>query len=118
LKRLYRHCSSSRIKNIPNEQQHWFFIDEIQEIPEAFNMLRYFLEQFPEIAVIAAGSLLETIFDARLSFPVGRVELLIVRSVSFPEFLGAIGENAALNQLQQVPLRSFTHEKLLRLFHT
>ncbi|NBP68845.1 MAG: AAA family ATPase, partial [Cytophagia bacterium] len=32
------------------------FIDEIQAAPEAINMLRYFYEQEPEIAVIAAGS--------------------------------------------------------------
>src|SRR3972149_3624243 len=44
------------------------FIDEIQEVPEAFNILRFFYEQMPEIPVIAAGSLLETIFDNKLSF--------------------------------------------------
>jgi len=94
------------------------FIDEIQEVPEAFNILRYFYEQAPEIHVIAAGSLLETIFDQKLSFPVGRVEFLVVRPASFPEFLGALSETTALEQLQQVPLNSFAHEKLLQLFHT
>ena len=33
------------------------FIDEIQEVPEAFNILRFFYEQMPEIPVIAAGNL-------------------------------------------------------------
>ena len=94
------------------------FIDEIQEVPEALNVLRYFYEQTPELYVIAAGSLLETLFDQNISFPVGRVEYLVVRPVSFPEFLEAMDEKIALQQLQKVPLQSFAHDKLLRLFHT
>lgn len=94
------------------------FIDEIQEVPEAFNILRFFYEQMPEIPVISAGSLLETIFDNKLSFPVGRVEFLVVRPVSFIEFLEAIGELPALEQINHIPLKSFAHEKLLILFHT
>ncbi|MHA4811671.1 ATP-binding protein [Flavitalea flava] len=94
------------------------FIDEIQEVPEAFNMLRYFYEEYPAIRVIAAGSLLETIFNRGLSFPVGRVEFMVIRPVSFPEFLGALGESAALEQLSQIPVNDFAHEKLLGLFHT
>src|SRR5690606_31411117 len=70
-----------------------------------------------ELRVIAAGSLLETIFNRGLSFPVGRVEFLVIRPVSFPEFLGALGESLALEQLQQVPLKEFAHSKLLNLFH-
>lgn len=94
------------------------FIDEIQEVPQAFGLLRFFYEQMPEIPVIAAGSLLETIFDNKLSFPVGRVEFLVVRPVSFIEFLEAIGQRSALEQLTHVPLKPFAHEKLLKLFHT
>lgn len=94
------------------------FIDEIQEVPEALNTLRYFYEQMPEIAVVAAGSLLETIFNNKISFPVGRVDYLVVRPVSFVEFLNALGEIAALEQMSQVPLQSFAHDKLLKLFHT
>lgn len=94
------------------------FIDEIQEVPEAFNILRFFYEQMPEIPVIAAGSLLETIFNTKLSFPVGRVEFLVVRPVSFIEFLEATGETSALEQVNHIPLKGFAHEKLLSLFHT
>lgn len=94
------------------------FIDEIQEVPEAFNILRFFYEQLPEMPVIAAGSLLETIFNGKLSFPVGRVEFLVVRPVSFIEFLEAAGESEALKQMNQIPLKSYAHEKLLSLFHT
>ncbi len=43
---------------------------------------------------------------------------MVIRPVSFPEFLGAIGENLALEQLIQIPIKSFAHDKLLNLFHT
>jgi len=93
------------------------FIDEIQEGPEALNILRYFHEQEPDIKVIAAGSMLETVFDKKIHFPVGRVEFKVLRPVSFPEFLEAMGEKAALEQLLTLPCRNFAHEKLLKLYH-
>jgi predicted AAA+ superfamily ATPase len=105
-------------KKYSKRKQTLIFIDEIQEVPGAFNILRFFYEQMPEIPVIAAGSLLETIFDNKLSFPVGRVEFLVVRPVSFLEFLEAAGEVQAAEQIKHVPLNSFAHEKLLSLFHT
>jgi predicted AAA+ superfamily ATPase len=62
--------------------------------------------------------MLETLFDKHISFPIGRVEYKVIRPVSFPEFLSAIGETAALEQLTQVPFDTFAQTKLLRLFHT
>ena len=50
------------------------FIDEIQESPKAIQLLRYFYEEFPDLRVIAAGSLLEFALKKVPSFPVGRVE--------------------------------------------
>jgi uncharacterized protein len=94
------------------------FIDEIQAAPQALNLLRYFYEQEPTIAVIAAGSMLETLFDKSVSFPVGRIEYKVLRPVSFPEFLSAMGETAAGHQLLQIPGASFAHQKMLSLFHT
>ena len=94
------------------------FIDEIQEVPKALNILRYFYELAPEISVIAAGSMLETLFDKNISFPIGRVEYKVIRSVSFPEFLSAIGETASLEQINKIPVNAFAHTKLLSLFHT
>jgi len=105
-------------KKLDKLNQTLLFIDEIQEMPEAMNILRYFYEQVPELAVVAAGSLLEILFNPKANFPVGRVEYRVIRPVSFPEFLEAIGEEAALHQLQQVPINDFAHEKMLRLFHT
>lgn len=105
-------------KTLAKKNTTLLFIDEIQEVPKALNILRYFYELAPEISVIAAGSMLETLFDKNLSFPIGRVEYKVIRPVSFPEFLSAIGENAALEQLTQVPVAAFAQSKLLSLFHT
>lgn len=105
-------------KQLTKKSKTLIFIDEIQEVPKALNILRYFYELEPEIAVIAAGSLLETIFNQNVSFPVGRVEFMVLRPVTFPEFLGACGEIQALNILQEIPLKNFAHDRLLELFHT
>ena len=105
-------------KTLAKKNTTLIFIDEIQEVPKALNTLRYFYELAPEISVIAAGSMLETLFDKHISFPIGRVEYKVIRPVSFPEFLSAMGETAALEQLSQVPFATFAHTKLLRLVHT
>jgi uncharacterized protein len=93
------------------------FIDEIQEVPAAFNLLRYFYEDTPEIFVIAAGSLLEFIFRKDINIPVGRVENLMLHPFSFEEFLMALNDKTALEQLHQVPMSAFAHERILQLFN-
>ncbi|MBX2914269.1 MAG: ATP-binding protein [Cyclobacteriaceae bacterium] len=94
------------------------FIDEIQSVPSAINLLRYFYEHYPTLSVIAAGSMLENLFDKSISFPVGRVEFKVLRPVSFSEFLLALDEKAAHEQLHKVPFSSFAQSKLQGLFHT
>ncbi|MBU3715199.1 MAG: ATP-binding protein [Ferruginibacter sp.] len=101
---------------ISKKENTLIFIDEIQEVPEALNILRYFYEQEPAIKIIAAGSMLESIFDKKIHFPVGRIEYKVLRPVSFPEFLEALGEMAALEQLQHIPFNNFAHDKLLKLY--
>ncbi len=93
------------------------FIDEIQEVPEAISMLRYFFEMEPEIHVIAAGSLLEHAMRKVKSFPVGRVTMLYMFPINFPEFLRAIGNTAVLDQLNTIPIRDVAHKTLLDLFN-
>jgi uncharacterized protein len=93
------------------------FIDEIQESPSAIQMLRYFYEEFPELNVIAAGSLLEFAMKKVKSFPVGRVEYLYMHPLNFIEYLGAIEHNEALEQLEKVPIEPFAHTVLLDLFN-
>jgi len=49
------------------------FIDEIQICKEAIMALRYFKEDYPELHVIAAGSLLEFALEELPSFGVGYI---------------------------------------------
>jgi uncharacterized protein len=93
------------------------FIDEIQNSPHAVERMRYFYEKAPHLHVISAGSLLESLIDRHISFPVGRVEYLYMRPLTFDEFLLAIKENGSYDALMQNPAPSYAHEKLLKLFH-
>lgn len=63
--------------------------DEIQECPDALNSLKYFNENAEEYHVITAGSLLGTLLSAPKSYPVGKVNLLDIYSMTFDEFLAA-----------------------------
>jgi uncharacterized protein len=106
-------------KNIPisSLSETLLFIDEIQESPDAIQLLRYFYEDFPDLHVIAAGSLLEFEMKKVKSFPVGRVEFLYLHPLNFTEYLEAIGHLAALEQLDKIPCESFAHTTLLNLFN-
>jgi uncharacterized protein len=95
------------------------FLDEIQECKEAITALRYFKEQMPELHVIGAGSLLEFVLNEEdLSIPVGRVQFLYLRPMSFGEFLTAIGREDLRTYMKTVTLESppsqIAHEELLK----
>ena len=66
--------------------------DEIQASPQALTSLKYFCEDAPEYAIIAAGSLLGMGLHAQHSFPVGKVNYLDLYPMSFSEFLMAVGD--------------------------
>lgn len=105
--------------NIPasDKSKTLLFIDEIQESPEAIALLRYFYESEPEIHVIAAGSLLEHAMRKVKSFPVGRVQLLHLYPINFPEFLNALKHESALKEFETVPMNNLAHNTLLDLFN-
>lgn len=105
-------------KNIPlHNKRILIFIDEIQNSGNAVKQLRYFYEKHPELYVIAAGSLLETFLEKHITFPVGRVEFMFLHPFSFEEFLLAMGENITLDLYEEVPVKAYSHLKLLDLFH-
>ena len=93
------------------------FIDEIQESPKAIQLLRYFYEDFPELRVIAAGSLLEFALKKVPSFPVGRVEYMYLHPLNFQEYLLATHNELALEQLNYTPIAPFAHKTLMGHFH-
>lgn len=83
------------------------FIDEIQNSPNALQSLRYFKEQLPELHVIAAGSLLEfSLDDISFSFPVGRVQFMYMKPISFEEFLNAMGLEKWSKLLPSISLKN------------
>lgn len=96
------------------------FLDEIQDCPNAIRSLRYFKEQYPELHVIGAGSLLEfTLHQEDFRMPVGRVQSLYLKPLSFKEFLKAMGYSELRNFIEQIDLDSSipesVHQKLLKL---
>ncbi|MBP5368082.1 MAG: ATP-binding protein [Bacteroidales bacterium] len=93
------------------------FIDEIQNSPKTIALLRYFYEDRPDLYVIAAGSLLESIVDVQFSFPVGRVQYMPMRPCSFCEFVEALGEGRLLAVAADPRLVSVVHNQLLALFN-
>ncbi len=94
------------------------FIDEIQESPKVVNLLRYFKEEAPSLAVIAAGSMLETLLGKNLTFPVGRVEYRVLRPFSFEEFLIALGEDQLLVEFRKTPVEKYAEPALFDAFRT
>lgn len=74
--------------------------DEIQEAPEALASLKYFYENAPQYAIIAAGSLLGVALHQGTSFPVGKVDFMHLYPLNFCEFLCACGEGALVQLLK------------------
>ena len=92
------------------------FIDEIQNVPDAVKVLRYFYEKRPDLYVIAAGSLLESLVGNHISFPVGRIEYMALHPCTFTEFLGALGENILVEQIEQLEVPQSVHSYVMDLF--
>lgn len=97
-------------------QRTLIFIDEIQNVPDAVKVLRYFYEKRPDLYVIAAGSLLESLVGDHISFPVGRVEYMALHPCTFTEFLGALGENILVEQIEQLEVPQSVHSYVMDLF--
>ena len=104
---------------IPN--QTLLFLDEIQATPELFAKLRWFYEEMPELAVIAAGSLLEFVLENHtFSMPVGRIHYFFLEPLGFEEFLLAKDENHLLSAIKkwsfENPFNIEIHNKANQLF--
>lgn len=89
--------------------------DEIQEAPRAIASLKYFQENAPEYAIVAAGSLLGVAIHDGISFPVGKVDLMDLYPLNYREFLEAMGETelAQLLEKQDYSMISLFKEKYI-----
>jgi len=95
------------------------FFDEIQSSVPAISSLRFFYEEYNELHVIAAGSLMEFAFQEIPSFGVGRVRSMFMYPMSFSEFLVACNHQLLLEAIQKAdcknPLSDAVHNKALEL---
>lgn len=98
------------------------FIDEIQVSQEAIMSLRYFKEDYPDLHVIAAGSLLEFTLEEIPSFGVGRIRSLYMYPFSFDEFLLAQGMDLMTDYKRKAtasfPIPDALHNKLVEQLKT
>ena len=93
--------------------------DEIQECNKALNALKYFCEDAPEYAVVAAGSLLGVALSKGDSFPVGKVEFMELYPLTFKEFLKVNDEKIYqyIEELSDiVPLPQIVTDKLTEFY--
>lgn len=75
-------------------------LDEIQSAERGITSLKYFCEKAPQFHVVAAGSLLGMGLHSQVSFPVGKVDFLDLRPLSFSEFLLSLNESALVDALK------------------
>ena len=103
-------------KSIDSNKRTLLFIDEIQNSPQAVALLRYFYEDYPWLYVIAAGSLLVTLLDQHVSFPVGRVQYMHLSPCSFSDFLGAMNQTMLKQNVENLSVSEAMHPMVMDMF--
>ena len=95
-------------------------LDEVQDIPEVLEALKYFKEEAPDYHIAVAGSLLGISLHENISYPVGKVNVINLYPMSFEEFLMAKGEKEACKLLmsRDYGMMSLLHEKYVCLLYT
>jgi predicted AAA+ superfamily ATPase len=97
-----------------NLKEDLLIFDEIQECENALTSLKYFSEKLPELAVCCAGSNLGINLNSA-SFPVGKVDSLVLYPMNFKEFILAAEPQyiEILQELNSIP--DAFHNKLWEL---
>lgn len=124
VKRIVRELEQNcKTRIVPGETL--VFFDEIQSCSKAITSLKYFCENFRELHVVCAGSLLGmTLNRNHTSFPVGKVSRLELYPMSFKEFVIANGREDLIQTFAEWPadreipdLYKIPMEKMLREFY-
>jgi predicted AAA+ superfamily ATPase len=91
--------------------------DEIQAVDGGLTSLKYFCEEAPQYAIVAAGSLLGISFHANQSFPVGKVDFLDLYPMSLEEFMCAAGKKMLWDAMvaQEWDMVATFHDELLQM---
>lgn len=96
------------------------FLDEIQASKEAIKSLWFFKEDYPELHVIAAGSLLEFALKGLTNFGVGRLTMMMMYPFSYDEFLTALGKEGLREAIAKaspaMPLLNIFHNEAVRYY--
>lgn len=96
--------------------------DEIQASEKAIMMLKYFCEDFEDLHIVCAGSLLGVSLNrARYANPVGKVTTKFLYPLTFDEFLGATGNEFYKEKLEEAfakreKVPKILHEKLMNVY--
>ena len=109
-------CLKNHVVSDSNKRM-LLFIDEIQEVPQAVALLRYFYEKMPWLYVITAGSRLQSLLKKRVSFPVARVEYLSLRPFSFEEYVNAMEGSVWSDMLRNQNVPPLMHQQMMNLFN-
>ena len=98
------------------------FIDEIQICPSALKSLWFFKENYQDLHVVAAGSLLEFALNEMPSYGVGRVRSVFMYPMSFKEFLMAQGKDMWIDEITKAdwshPIEERLHSRLVSEFRS
>ena len=99
--RIIRELSAKSGQTILKEDTLIIF-DEIGACERALTSLKYFCEDAPQYHIIAAGSLLGVALNReKYSFPVGKVDMMILYPLDFEEFLLATGNNRLCDLIKE-----------------
>jgi predicted AAA+ superfamily ATPase len=97
-------------------------LDEIQASERALASLKYFSEDAPEYHVAAAGSLLGVAVNRTdFSFPVGKVETVMMYPLDFEEYLLARDEAFLVDEIKDcyrkmTQMNTSLHERAVRIY--
>lgn len=108
-------CAVTHVDITPGDTL--IILDEVQEIPEVIEALKYFCENAPEYHIAVAGSLLGISLHHDVSYPVGKVNEIDMFPMSYGEFLLAKGEKQAYQLLEEhnFEITNLLHEKYVDL---
>ena len=108
-------CAVTHVDITPGDTL--IILDEVQEIPEAIEALKYFCENAPEYHIAVAGSLLGLSLHHDVSYPVGKVNEIDIYPMSYGEFLLAKGEKQAYQLIEEhkYDITNLLHEKYVDL---
>jgi len=100
------------------------FFDEVQESEELISSLKYYSESTKPYKIICAGSLLGVKINRfNASFPVGKVRILEMNSMSFDEFLYAYyGNDLIIQEIEKCyrensKIMDSLHNELINLYN-